>query len=336
MNFLKYTLGLFMVGLMCACSSVHGLQLDTMRPALVEYHIPHPSIAVINNSEVPDGSSYSRYIDENGEHYKLSYIADSVPSYFAMSLATQLYDRNFFESVEVFYTDSAHITGVEGISEEIRKEWELYYPYMVHVVVNELKPQTLLKVEPLEGVFSSELVLTTSVMAQYVVPGREVVDIAFADTLTWYSYGQTPEMARNELPLFEMCLEESLASLAMKVANYLTPHNHTVYRNIFVTGHPAMKDAYRYWSDELHDEASYIWEYVYNNANNRGRKAKAAANLAVYYELNDNYTRALDYANKAHTLFIEEQYVDETLYIRHYCSDLKRRIEEASILDASF
>lgn len=335
MKFLKYILGLFIVSLMCACNAVHSLQLNTVRPARVEYHIPHPSIAVINNSEIPDGSSYSRYIDENGTHYKLSYFADSVPSYFAMSLATQLYERNFFETVDVFFTDSTHITGIKGVSDEQKREWELYYPHMVNVVVNELKPQTLMNVEPLEGLFGAEIALKTSVQAQCIIPGKEVVEIAYADTLVWYSYGETPEMACNELPMFDMCLEESLSSLAMKVADNLAPYNRMVHRNIFVTGHIAMKDAYRYWDDELHDEASYIWEYVYKNANNKGRKAKAAANLAVYYELRDDYKQALEYAEKARSLFIEEQYVTESEYMCEYCNDLKQRIKDENILDAS-
>lgn len=325
----------FLLCVLCACSSIHSLQLNTMRPAKVTYHISQPHVAVINNSEVPDGSSYSRYIDENGKRYRLSYNADSIPSFFTMSLASQLYDRRFFETVEVFFPDSADISGVEGVSEEKKKEWTLHNPEVVNVVVNELRPQAILQTETLDGVFGVKMVLATKVLAQCIIPQREDVDIAVADTLVWYAYGETPQMARMELPMFEICLEEALSLLAMKVADYLTPHERVAQRYIFVTGHAAMSDAYRYWSDGRYDEASYVWEYVYENARENGRKAKAAANLAVYYELEDNYVEALKYARQARSLFIEERYVGETEYIGAYCKDLDQRIKEGVILDAT-
>lgn len=325
----------FLVCTMCACNSVHLLQLNTLRPAKVEYHTSQPRVAVINNSVVPDGSGYSRYIDENGKRYRLSYIADSVPSYFTMSLASQLYERDFFGSVEALLLDSAYIKGAEGISDDIKRELALHYPDVVNVVVNELEPRAVMKIESLEGVFSAEMVLKTSVLAECVVPDREPVIIAMSDTLEWYAYGETPQMARTELPMFELCLEESLASLATKVANHLTPHERVVERYIFVTGHAAMSDAYRYWSNGEYAEASYVWEYVYKNARDKGRKGKAAANLAVYYEIEDNCREALHYAQQARSLFIEERYVGETEYMSAYCNDLEQRIAEGYILDAA-
>lgn len=336
---MKYTiciLSLFSLLLLCACSTVHGLQLNTMRAAKVEYHVLHPSVTVVNNSEVPDGSSYSRYIDENGKRYKLSYIADSVPTFFTMSLASRLSERNFFERVEALLLDSADVSGVNGVSDEMRKDWVLYDPDVVNVVVNEIKPRAMMQIETMEGFFGAEMLLMTSAQIDCFVPGQDVARFAVTDTLAWYAYGDSPQMARADLPAFELCLEEALSSLSMRVADYLTPHERVVERYIFVTGHAAMDDAYRYWSNRQYEEASCIWEYVYKNARDKGRKGKAAANLAVYYEIEDNYTEAVKYAREARSLFVEERYVSETEYISAYCKDLEQRIKEERALDALY
>lgn len=315
------------------CSSVHLVQLDTMRPAQVDYHINKPQLVVVNNSPIPNGSDYSRYIDENGKHYRLSYNGDSIPGNFAIELAHQLYESQYFESVDVVLSDSNYITGLRGIDRLQAEEWLSQYPYSVHLAINDIRPCATMRIETFEGVFGVDLQIATTIELQCFVPCDTIKQIAISDTLVWYSYGETPQQARNELPTFEECIHEALASIATRTSKYLTPYKHIVDRYIFVTGHTAMQDAHRYWDNGQHTEASYIWEYIYEKSGNRGRKAKAAANLALYYELNDDYTTALDYARKAHALFIENNDMDETEYAALYCSDLERRIKEKKILD---
>ena len=319
--------------IMCACSSVHSLRLDTIRPAKVEYHTSSPYTTVVNNCTIPDGSSYSRYIDENGKRYRLSYNADSIPEFFAMSVASRLYERNFFESVEVYLPDSSLISGTDGITQQMQQEWDMYYPDMVHILINEIKPKAIMQIEILDGIFGAALSLATSAQVQCCIPGESPTQIIVSDTLAWYAYGDTPEMARMDLPMFDICLEEALSHLSKRVADNLTPHKRVVERYIFVTGHVAMNDAYKYWQNKQYTDASYIWEYVFKNANNAGRKAKAAANLAVYYEIEDDYATAHKYAQQAHSLAIEAKDVYVTEYLNTYCRDLEERIEEKITLD---
>ena len=71
----------------------------------------------------------------------------------------------------------------------------------------------------------------------------------------------------------------------------------------------------------------------YKKAKNKGRRAKAAANLALYNEIEENYTEALRYAQEAASILVEINDVEATLYITGYVADLERRIEEAILLD---
>lgn len=285
-------------------------------------------MVVVNNSEVPNGSEYSRYIDENGKYFRLSYNADSIPNYFAMELAQQLYNSQYFESVEVLLTDSNYITGNKGIESQLADEWLSQYPYSVHLAINDIRPCATMHIEPLDGYFAANFRIATSTQLQCVIPGDTIHPIVVTDTVSWSAYGETPQWAREELPTFEECIYEAIVSLATRTSQYLVPHNHTVERYIFVTGHSAMRDAYRYWGKGKYTEAAYIWEYVYEKGKNRGRRAKAAANLAIFHELNDNYEKALEYAHKALTLFTDNGDVVEADYMTHYCNDLELRIEE--------
>lgn len=323
----------FLIPLLWSCSSVHYLQLDTIRPAQVDYHINSPRMVVVNNSKTPDGGEYSRYTDENGKLYRLSYNGDSIPNYFAMQLAHLLYESHYYESVEVLFTDSNYISGTNGVDTLTAYEWMSQYPYSVHLSINDIRPCAMMRVEPLDGIFGIDLQIASSAQLQCFIPGDSVAQIAINDTVAWYAYGDTPQWARNELPPFEDCLNEALASLAYRTSRYLVPHKHTVERYIFVTGHAAMKDAYKYWEKEQYTEAAYLWEYVYEKGKNRGRRAKAAVNLALYYELNDNFTKALYYAQNAHSLFIKNNDVSEAEYTNRYCNDLEQRIKEDAILN---
>ena len=190
-----------------------------------------------------------------------------------------------------------------------------------------------MQVTPIDGIFCSDMSVVSQAHMQCFVPDREVINLSVCDTLYWQSYGDTPYMANSYMPDFEECINEAIAALSLKVADIFAPHIRIVNRYIFSTGHPAMKDAFKYWDNNQYTEASYIWEYVYKYAKDKGRRAKAAANLAVYNEIEDNYTDALKYAQEAASIFVNINEVEAAQYTINYCSDLESRIEEAPLLD---
>ena len=334
MNFVARLLPLIAIALLSSCSWVHNLQLNTTRPAQIAYDFTPPSIVVVNNSVTPDVQEYSRYIDENGKRYRLLFSADSLPSLMTMSLATELYDSNFFGSVEALLPDSNLITGMAGVDSTQLQQWRAYAPWDVHVAIDNIKPCAIMRVEMLDGVFGVELQITSSAVLECYSPGQEAVHFFVSDTLWWYGYGQTPTLARMDLPNVDACVEEAIASLSVKAAQLFAPHNRVVERYIFVTGHPAMKDAMRYWQNEQYAEASYIWEYVYEKARDKGRRAKAAANLAIYYELEDEIEKARSYAQQSLSIFTEIMSENEAQYMSSYYQELSTRIEENNRLNS--
>lgn len=318
-----------------SCSWVHNIQVNTLRPAQVNYEQAYPSIIIVNNCHADSLHESSKYIDENGKQYRLSSSIDSLSQVMAMSLGTYMYDSQAFDRIEIFNPDSNNISGIAGIDEQMVAQWQSQAPNDVHIAINAIIPIVNMQVTPIDGVFCTDFSIATQAYMQCFVHQKKMVNVAISDTLYWQSYGDTPHMANAYLPDFEECLYESINSLASKTSNYFAPHTRIVNRHIFVTGHPAMKDAFKYWEREQYTEASYIWEYVYENAKDKGRKAKAAANLALYNEIEENYNKALKYAQEAASIFSEIKETEALQYIVNYIADLECRIKEATILDNS-
>ena len=80
--------------------------------------------------------------------------------------------------------------------------------------------------------------------------------------------------------------------------------------------------------------ASYLWEYVYEEQKNETTRAMAAANLAVYNELFDNYKVAIEWVDKSLSLF--EKRVDsnasDITVLRDYRRQLMERKSDNSLL----
>lgn len=328
-----YLLLFVVVALMSACNTTEQIRLTTMRPAEIEYHRTRPHLAVVNNSRVPDATALSRYTDENGAQYKLSFVTDSMPHFMATSLATQLYDTHFFEQVDLLLPDSTHVTGVAGVDSMLVAEWKRNYPDDVHLVINDISPCVIMRTDAMGGYFATELMAVTTVQMQCVIPRRPLFEVIVSDTLVWYGYGDTPAQTQAALPLIDEVLQEAMHQLSARIVERCAPYERVVDRYLFSTGHVAMKDACKYWQNDMREEASYVWEYVLAEGKDNGRRARAAANLALYNELQDDYEKALEYAREAQRLFIAANDVAEAEYVMLYCKDLEKRIEERDRLN---
>ncbi len=319
-----------------SCTTVVPVQLNTMRPARVSYPTAYPPVTVICNATVPEVGDYSRYINEEGKRFRMNFANDNIPHFFTMSMASRLMESACFDTVQVHFPDSSALTGLAGVTPTQAAHWQAADPDRVTFSINEIRPCATMRVELLDGYVGVSLRIASEATIQCIIPGSLPVTEIVNDTLMWYAYGDSPQMAKQELPPFDLCLEEALSSLSLYATQQFVPHIRSVERYIFVTDHAAMQDAYRYWQNEQYTEASYIWEYVYEKATNDGRRARAAANLALYHELNDDYATAMQYAHAAQTLFTTANEVAEAAYAASYHTDLGNRHTDTILLDTQW
>ena len=149
----------------------------------------------------------------------------------------------------------------------------------------------------------------------YADQARSIKTITYADTLVWESdIKYTRQQVLEQLPVRQEALLYAASTLGDAFGMSLLPSWVSVRRYLYDHSNPSIQagiEAFRY---QRWEEAIYHWQQVANDESNvESRKLKvkedkkaaavAAANIAIAYELLDDYASAYDCANEAYRLF---------------------------------
>ena len=257
-------------------------------------------------------------------------------------IALELSDAHYFPEITIFYDDSItlpkslypllsenQLSIVRGGADNTA----VVSLDKTDMVVN-MEDHTLLGSSG-ETVFVTDLSVATTLNLRVYWPNKiEPSSEMVTDTLYWQSFGYTPDDAHSSLPLTAEFIQEAMRQISARVRELFIPHVDNVNRYIYTSTNPAMDDAYDFWQQKKYKEASYLWEYVYEEQKNETTRAMAAANLAVYNELFDNYKVAIEWVDKSLSLF--EKRVDsnasDITVLRDYRRQLMERKSDNSLL----
>lgn len=339
----KWLFFIVMVSLsLTGCRSVSVLSFDVWRPAKVTFPPTIERVTVVNNSAEPDEKAGNRYKDISGQEYTLVVPHDSTTYRLAECIAVDLADAHYFPEITIFYDDSitlpkniyplltdSQLTTIRGGADRTA----VVSLDRTDMVVN-MADQTLQGASG-ETVFATDLSVATSLCVRVYWPDSlEPSTQLVADTIYWQAFGYTPDEAHGSLPQTSAFIQEAMYHVARRLRNLFIPHVDNVERYIYTSTEPAMGDAYDFWQQKKFKEASYLWEYVYEEQKNRTRRAMAAANLAVYNELFDRYDEAIEWVEKSLALF-QQKADDETpdvAMLKEYRRQLLERKTDNSIL----
>lgn len=267
---------------------------------------------------------------------------DSTTYRLAEYIALELSDAHYFPEITIFYDDSItlpkslypllsenQLSIVRGGADNTA----VVSLDKTDMVVN-MEDHTLLGSSG-ETVFVTDLSVATTLNLRVYWPNKiEPSSEMVTDTLYWQSFGYTPDDAHSSLPLTAEFIQEAMRQISARVRELFIPHVDNVNRYIYTSTNPAMDDAYDFWQQKKYKEASYLWEYVYEEQKNETTRAMAAANLAVYNELFDNYKVAIEWVDKSLSLF--EKRVDsnasDITALRDYRRQLMERKSDNSLL----
>ena len=257
-------------------------------------------------------------------------------------IALEICDAHYFPEITIFYDDSITLPKslYPLLSENQRSivrggadNTAVVSLDKTDMVVN-MEDHTLLGSSG-ETVFVTDLSVATTLNLRVYWPNKiEPSSEMVTDTLYWQSFGYTPDEAHSSLPLTAEFIQEAMRQISARVRELFIPHVDNVNRYIYTSTNPAMDDAYDFWQQKKYKEASYLWEYVYEEQKNETTRAMAAANLAVYNELFDNYKVAIEWVDKSLSLF--EKRVDsnasDITALRDYRRQLMERKSDNSLL----
>lgn len=328
--------------LLTSCRSVSVLSFDVWRPAKVTFPPTIERVTVVNNSAEPNEKVGNRYKDISEQEYTLVVPHDSTTYRLAESIAVALNEAHYFPEITIFYDDSitlpkslypllddAQLATIRGGAD-------------CTAVVSLDRTDMAVSMEDHsllgsagETVYVTDLsVATTLCLRVYWPDSTDPTTQMVTDTLSWQAFGYTPDEAHSSLPSTAGFIQEAMRGVSKRVRDLFIPHVDSVDRYIYTSTEPAMGDAYDYWQQQKFKEASYLWEYVYEEQKNTTRRAMAAANLAVYNELFDRYDEALKWLEKALALFEKKSDSETTdvAMLKEYRRQLLERKNDNSTL----
>jgi len=160
------------------------------------------------------------------------------------------------------------------------------------------------------------------------LPGhpRPAYSYTFNDTLYYGNYGSSryEALQGSEMPTpLEIIRQVALIS-GEDFASYFMPHWSGIEREMYQGNEEVFKETAKYSNNGEWDKAVAIWE-VLLTSEKKGIKQKAAYNMAIWYEMNDDLDKALEYAQLSENLFPAK-------FTENYIHVLKQRIKDRELL----
>ena len=154
------------------------------------------------------------------------------------------------------------------------------------------------------------------------------------DTMVWNSGGWGFYL--DDMHFLMDKVSDAIAYFASQNINRFIPYLHLSERYVYVTGNTSMLDAERYVIQDKWEEASYLWEHLYETGEGETLRAKAASNMAVVCEMRDDFSAAIDWAKKSYDLFnqpaVREKNIEELRSMDNYIKLLQQRQKEIPLL----
>ncbi len=165
-------------------------------------------------------------------------------------------------------------------------------------------------------------------------PSGQSISFTFNDTLYWENNAASEAAALQGLPNRQQALLDMSQYCGEKFANEFLPHWQTVDRYLYEDKNEELKRGMNAFVRKQWSQAIAIWEGVYTTHKelrknkDKTSAAYAAANIAVTYEMQDNLTEALRWAQQAVEVFSSmhtSSAAQQTINLRFYIQELERR-----------
>jgi hypothetical protein len=295
-----------------ACQSMEPLSIDYLLPADVTFPTALRKVGVVNNM---------RESDYNG---------DATTA--ANSLAETLADGNYFD--QVIIRDSA-LRAHDTQPRESRLSTE-----EVNTLAAQLGVDFLVAVESVQvgmtkhqeflpewNTYNRVIDAKAYIRVAIYIPDKEkpMLSLQANDSIYWSSLD-------DNLPKDDRDVIEQASQFAgTLLVHRLIPHWETVDRFYFAGGVPDMRDAAVYVREKNWTAAIKLWEGVFHRSKGNQTLYAAAYNLAFGYEMLDDLTTAVAWAEKAQALAAKNP--SKLVVATQYLLELQAREESLTKLN---
>jgi len=302
-----------------SCSSLQAISFDQLQAADVSFPNAVRKVAVINNMPV---------IEIKDDHGTISAEMEGDGKIATEALAENIANVNYFD--QVIICDSAFRANdtvprvnviltqdeVQKLADDLGVDMVLSFD-RVHVRTKPgilIYPDYPIPVDAVDAIISP--------IVRIYIPGREkpLFIVAKQDTISWEIDHTLSD---------QKIIKEASEYAASIPVEHLLPHWDEVVRFYYDGGSVEMRDAGVCLRENDWDEAYKLWNTAYEKKKGQ-QKMKAAFNIALYYEIKDEVTKAKEWIAKASQL-VKAGSENERL-INFYSSELDKREGKLSSL----
>ncbi len=258
--------------LFSACTTIQYFSFERLQAADVYFPEQVRTVGVVNG--VPSN---------NGGDGKVATEA------FAQEIAA----ANYFNQVVI--CDSAMQSLTRAQTDSLIKALEVDMLFAIEQVEVELQKGTYYLSELMTNVPVVDGIVTPLVCAYIAGRDTPLFSVSKSDTICWEL---RPDLTE------EIMLKEASEYAAKLPMQYLLPYWKEVERYYFDGGNVEMRDAGIFVREGNWEEASALWQTLYDTRKGKV-KMRAAYNLALYHELQDDLEKAREYIETASSLASE-------------------------------
>ncbi|MDR2683015.1 MAG: DUF6340 family protein [Dysgonamonadaceae bacterium] len=334
---MKNSLVFICILLLTSCSGLYRFTIEVQEPAPITLPPDIARVVVVNNAAPQPGNQAISRIYQGTEITGKELNLDSLAAIATVSLAARLKESAFFDQVlvvpvslrsdrdwmsgeplpEAFKTETFETEGFDGIISidrlMVRLDQEMRYnPYMS---------------------LAARSITTCSVYLY----DREtpLTSFSVADSLTFSApaLGDTVEIFKN-FP--EYTLQDLAYTIGERLSQHIVPSWTEKARFLYAGSQSRMAEAFSFARNNRWSHAVSLWLDEYARVSPPEAKGKIAANLAVAYEMLDQFPVALQWTTTAQNHFREAGKPDaapENIRINAHADDLQKRIRDNYLLD---
>ena len=331
---------IFLTLLLVSCQSYRYIEIETFNPAVITFPPEIRTVMIVNNSaQQPDhiGHKYLELLDMSDVDSVLNVSVDSMAYRFCLFLGQAIAESPLFDDVR--------------ICEDTLRHDSLFYmsqPFSVQTVealCDMYDVDALITLDKLYyrtafyNYYANTMrMITAEIIGEMrmVYPGFQMAYvIPFVDTLILstdeYYYMVNETFTIQDIQDAILVLTEHTAQkMQNNFAPYWTDDKRWYYTNVS----SGWKRASVFAAAEKWEAAANEWRHLLTITSKWKQKAMLASNLALFHEIQGDFTRAIEYATLANTLFMEHTGEEDRLNVMQnkYLELLQKREEDDKTL----
>lgn len=313
-----------------ACNSVSYISINVKTPANIVFPANVQDVIILNGIDsIRDAGNH--VFEYESKRQEMDFIeTDTLLTVLCNSLWVNLAEQQFFNRVDFLNVPlNDKQLKIESVLQQVDADAIIMLIDMG--VQSKLSLKNIADYDVLRSVYE---VTTQAEFALSDLNSDWKKNITVKDTIFWEAFGWDANDALTRLPYLDEALIESAHQVAALTMQKMIPHWSVEYRRYYTSATGGMKNAAKFVKSNDWEKAYQIWVNEYDAATGK-KKAKCAANIALYHEMQNELENALNWATKSLTGFEDagKDNKESITYIKDYMLRLQLRQKENALLD---